>query len=103
MEVVDSIIAVVSSEDVDAAVVYDSCVTVTGRRRLRAFLGDNFKPVVGLEAEAEEIVPSVGAIVAAKYVEVVLECNRCVQRPGTGWVAFVCLRWLNLMPCVGLF
>jgi len=79
VEVVDSVVAVVSSEDVDAAVVYDSSVAVTGRRRLRAFLGDDFKPVVGLEAEAEKIIPSVCSIVAAKYVEVVLERNRCVQ------------------------
>ena len=36
MEVIDSVVAVVAAEDVDAAAVDDSCVSVSWARRLRA-------------------------------------------------------------------
>ena len=75
MEVIHSIKAVVATENIDAKVVDDSSVSVTGRWWLRLHRNDFF-PSVGLKIEAEEVISPVSTIVSAKYVEVVLKGDR---------------------------
>lgn len=72
VEVINSVVAIVATEDVDAATVNHSCVAVSGARRLRAAVRIELTPVVRRKVEAEKVVPAVGAIVAAENVEIVV-------------------------------
>jgi len=103
MKIVNPIEAIVAAKDIDTLVVDDSGVTVAGRGRLSSAHGKNFNPRVGVEVELEEVISSVGPIVAAEDVEIVLKGYRRVERSGTWRVSFVGLQRLNQMPCIWVF
>ena len=75
VEIIDSIEAVIAAKDVYSALVHDSGVSVTRRRR-RIVYRQDFGPLESLEVEFEEIVASVGPIVSSEYVEVVVKGDR---------------------------
>lgn len=102
VKVVDSVVAIIPTEDVDASVVHDCGVPVTWRRWLGTFLGNYLKPVVRLEAESEEVIPSVSSIVSSENIKVVFERDRGMERSWAWRVTLVGLRWLNLVPGVRL-
>ena len=73
VEIVNSVVAIISAKNVDAAVVDDRCMPVSWRRGLGSFLRDDFDPVVGLEAEFEKIIAPVGSVVPSENIKVVFE------------------------------
>ena len=73
VEVVHSIVAIISSEDVDAAAMHDCSVAITRRWRLGAAIRIELAPCVRAEIEAKEVITSIAPVVAAKDVEVVIQ------------------------------
>jgi hypothetical protein len=100
MEVVNSVVAIITSKDVYASVVHDCCVTVSGGRWLRAACRNNFNPVVGLEVESEKVIAAISTVISPKYIEVVFHSNRSVKRSWTRRMAFIGLLGFNLMPSI---
>lgn len=89
VEVVDTIISIVASKDVNAAAMDHGCVPIARRRGLLAAVLIDLTPRVRAEIEAEEVISPVRTIVAAKNVEVVIHCDTRVQRARARWVSFV--------------
>lgn len=100
MKIVNSIVAIITSEYIDASVIHNCGVTISGGRWLGATCRNNFNPVIGLEVESKEVIASISSIVSTKYIEVVFHGNRSVQRSGARWVSFVSLLGFNLMPSI---
>lgn len=103
VEIIDSIVAVVASEDVDAVSINDSRVSVTWGGGLRVCDWKDFCPETVVEVELEKVVPSICSVVAAKDVEVIFNADRSMQRTRTGRVSFVNLMAFNHMPRPWLF
>ena len=72
MEVINSVVAVVATKDIDAASVDHGCVTISRTRRLGTAIFIQLTPGIGRKVEAEEVVAAIGAIVAAEDIEVVV-------------------------------
>ena len=103
VEVIDSVVSVVAAKDINAASMYNSSVTISWTRWRCTPVLIKLTPCVCWEVEAEKVVATIGSIVSSKYVEIIIHCNWSVQRPRTGWVHFVGLRWLDLVPRIRLF
>ena len=73
MEVINPVIAIVTSKNVDTATMNNCSVAITRARRLRTAVLVEFAPGVGREVEAEEIVASVGAVIATKDVKIIVD------------------------------
>ena len=72
MEVINSVVAVVATKDIDAASVDYSSVTIPRTRWLGTAVCIQLTPGIGRKVEAEEVVAAIGAIVAAEDIEVVV-------------------------------
>ena len=72
MEVINSVVAVVATKDIDAASVDHSCVTIPRTRWLGTAICIQLTPGIGRKVEAEEVVAAIGAIIAAEDIEVVV-------------------------------
>ena len=72
MEVINSVVAVVATKDIDAASVDHGCVTIPRTRWLGTTIFIQLTPGIGRKVEAEEVVAAIGAIVAAEDIEVVV-------------------------------
>ena len=103
VEVVNPVIPIVTTKDVNTATVDHGCVTVTRTWRLRAPVRIQLTPVVRREVEAEEIISAISSIVATKDVKVVIERDGRVQTPRTWRMHLILLRLLDLMPGICLF
>ena len=79
MEVVDSIITIVSTEDVDAAIMDNSGVPVPWGWWLGVAEWGKLAPRIRLEIEAIEVIAPVCAVVPTENVEVVLEGDGGVE------------------------
>ena len=79
MEVIHSVIPVVSSEDVDPSSVHNSSVTVTWTRWLWASISIKLKPGVRRKVEAVEIIPSISPIVPTEDVKVIVDCHASME------------------------
>ena len=75
VKVINSIVAIVPSENVDAATMHHCSVPVTRARWLRAAIWIQLTPCVRREVEAEEVVPPVASVIATKNVEIIVQCN----------------------------
>ena len=73
MEVIDTVVAVVATKDIDAASVDHSCVTIPRTWWLGAAVCIQLTPGIGRKVEAEEVIATIGSIVAAKDIEVVVK------------------------------
>ena len=73
VKVIDSVVAVVPSENIDAPPIYNCGVPISWRGWLRVCHWENFGPEAVVEIKLKEVVPSVRAIVAAKDIEVVVD------------------------------
>lgn len=102
MEIINSVVAIITTEDVNAAIVHDCRVPIARRWWLRPLLRHDFEPVIRLKAEPEEVVSSVRAVVPSEDIEVILKCNRGVKGTRTWRMTFVGLRWFDLMPSIWL-
>ena len=103
MEIVNSVVAIVSTKYVDASIMYDSSMTISRRWRLCIPIRWQLTPRVCLEIKAVKVITSVRTIVPTKNVEVVLKSDWCMKRSWTRWVYLVARRGFDLMPCIGLF
>ena len=72
VEVIDPVVPVITTKDINAAAVDHSGVTVSWTRRLGTAVCIQLTPSVGRKVEAEEVVAAIGAIVAAENIEVVV-------------------------------
>ena len=72
MEVINTIIAVVSTKDIDASAVDHSSVTISRTWWLGTAVCIQLTPGIGRKVEAEEVITAVSAIVATKDIEVVV-------------------------------
>ena len=72
MEVINTVIAVVATKDIDAASVNHGCVTIPRTRWLGTAVCIQLTPSIGRKVEAEEVVAAIGAIIAAEDIEVVV-------------------------------
>ena len=102
MEVINAIVPVVSTENVDSTSVDDCSVAVTWTGWLRASVRVKLRPCIRCEVEAVEVIPSIRAVVPAEDVEVIVDCDAGVERARTGRVDFILLRLLDLVPGVHL-
>lgn len=103
MKIIDSIVAVIASKNVNTPVVDHCGVPIPWRRRLGAALWNDLYPVVGLETKLEKIVSSVGSIIASEDIKIVFHRNRCMKRSRARRMALIGLGRLNLMPGVWFF
>ena len=72
MKVINTVVAVVATKDIDAASVDHSCVTIPRTRWLGTAVSIQLTPGIGRKVEAEEVITAVSAIVATKDIEVVV-------------------------------
>ena len=72
MKVINSVVAVVATKDIDAASVDHSCVTIPRTRWLGTAVSIQLTPSIGRKVEAEEVIAAISAIVAAENIEVVV-------------------------------
>ena len=79
VEVIDTIITIVATEDEDTTTVNYSSVSVTWAGRLRTSICIELRPGVSGKIEAVEVIATVGAVVAAENIEVVVHGDRCVE------------------------
>ena len=79
VEVVDSVVAIVSTKDVDAAIMDNRGVPVPRRWRLGIAEWGKLAPRIRLEIEAIEVITPVCTVVPTENVEVVLEGDGGVQ------------------------
>ena len=75
VEIVDSVVAVISTEDVNAATMDDSRVSIPRAGRLRAPIGIELTPRVRGEVKAVEVIAAIGPIVASENVKVVVHSD----------------------------
>ena len=73
MEVIYSVIAVVATKDIDAAAVDHSGMAIPRTRWLGTAICIQLTPGIGRKVEAEEVIATIGTIVAAKDIEVVVK------------------------------
>ena len=73
MEVINTVIAVVATKDIDAASVDHSGVSISWTRWLGTAICIQLTPGIGRKVEAEEVIATIGSIVAAKDIEVVVK------------------------------
>lgn len=102
VEIIYTIIAIVAAEDKNASTVHNCGMSVTWTGRLWATVGVKLRPGVRGEVELIEVVAAIGAVVATKYVKVIIDGNRGVKGAWTRRVYLVRLRLLDLMPSVHL-
>ena len=79
MEVVHSVIPVVSSEDIDPSSVYNCSVSVTWTGWLWASISIELRPRVRRKVEAVEIIPSISPIVPAEDVKVIVDGHASME------------------------
>ena len=72
MEVINTIIAVVATKDINASAMDHSCVTISWTWWLGTAVCIQLTPGIGRKVEAEEVIATIGSIVAAKDIEVVV-------------------------------
>ena len=72
MKVINSVVAVVATKDIDTAAVDHGSVAVSWTWWLGTAVSIQLTPRIGRKVEAEEVVTAIGAIVAAKNIEVVV-------------------------------
>ncbi len=75
MEVIHSVIAVISTKNVDTSTMHDCRVSVTRAWWLRAAICIELTPSISRKVEAEEVISAISAIIAAKNVKIVVHCN----------------------------
>ena len=73
MEVINTVVAVVATKDIDAASVDHSSVSISWTRWLGTAICIQLTPGIGRKVEAEEVIATIGSIVAAKDIEVVVK------------------------------
>ena len=73
MEVINSIITIVATENINAASVDHRCVPVARARRLRTSVRVELAPIIRRKVEAKEVISAISAIVASEDIEVVIE------------------------------
>ena len=73
MEVINSIIAIVATENINAASVDNGSVAITRARRLRTSVRVELAPIICRKVEAEEVISAIGPIVPPEDIEVVIE------------------------------
>lgn len=71
MKVVDAIVAIIPTKNINAPVIDDRSVTISRRWRRWTALRNYFYPIICLKAEAEKIVPPICAIVSTKNIKIV--------------------------------
>jgi hypothetical protein len=101
VKVIDAVKPIVTTEDVDEALVQYSGVSVSCRWR-RIVDRKNLCPLIVIEVEFEEVVSAVCAVIAAKDVKIAVNCYGGVERPGAGWVVFIILLVLYQVPRTGV-
>ena len=72
MEVINSIVAVIATKDIDAAAVDHGSMAIPRTRWLGTAVCIQLTPGVGRKVEAEEVIAAISAIVATEYIEVVV-------------------------------
>ena len=72
MKVINSVVAVVATNDIDTASVDHGSVAVSWTWWLGTAVSIQLTPGIGRKVEAEEVVTAIGAIVAAENIEVVV-------------------------------
>ncbi len=75
MEVIHSVIAVISAKNVDTSPMHDCCVSVTWAWGLWAAISVELAPRVRRKVKAEEVISTIGAIIATKNVKIVVHGN----------------------------
>lgn len=103
VEVINSVVAIVATENVDAVSIDDSRVSVTWGRRLRVCDGQDFCPKTVIEVELEKVVSAVRSVVSTKDVEIIFYADGGMQRARTGRMSFIHLKAFNYMPSSRLF
>lgn len=101
MEVVNAVRSIVPAKNVNRSLVDHSSVSVTGRRWWVVDWKD-FSPLICLKVELEKVISPIGAVIATKNVEVVVQRHRGMQRPGTGWVVLIVLLVFDGVPAARL-
>ena len=89
MEIINAVVSIVAAKDIDVTTMDNCSVAVPWARRLSTAVRIKFTPCVSGEIEAEEVVPPVRTIIAAEYVEVVVDCDRGVKGPWARWVNLI--------------
>ena len=102
MEIVNSIVPIVPTEDVNASAVDHSSVSISGTGWLRAAVRIQLTPVIGRKIEAKEVITAISSIIATKNVKVVVESDGSMKTSRAWWVHLILLRLLYLVPGVGL-
>ena len=89
MKIIDSIVSIIATEDVNTSVVDDCSMSISWGRRLCISIWGKLTPGISLEVKAIEIVTPVRSIVPTENVEVVLEGDGGMQRTWAWWMHFV--------------
>ena len=76
MKIIDSIVSIIATEDVNTSIVDDCSMSISWGRRLCISVRGKLTPGISLEVKAIKIVTPVCSIVPTENVEVVLEGNR---------------------------
>ena len=75
VEVINTVVAVVATKDIDAASVDHSGVSISRTRWLGTAICIQLTPGIGRKVEAEEVISAIRTIIAAKDVEVVIQSD----------------------------
>ncbi len=75
MEVINSVIAVISAKNVDTSSMHDCRVSVTRARGLGAAIRVELTPRIRRKVEAEEVISTLSAIVATENVKIIVHGN----------------------------
>ena len=89
VEVINSVVPIITSKYVDAAIMHNCGVTISWRWWLCVPERRKLAPRIGLEIEAVEVITPVRSIVPTEDVEVVLEGDGGMQRTWAWWMHFV--------------
>ena len=89
MKIINSIVSIIATEDVNTSVVDDCSMPISWRGRLCISIRGELTPGISLEVKAIKIVTPVCPIVPTENVEVVFESDRSMQRSWAWWMDFV--------------
>ena len=89
VEVINPVVSIIAAKNVDLARMHHCCVAIARTGRRGTTIRIELAPSVCREIEAVEVITTVGAIIATKYVEVVIQGDRGVQGTRAGWVHLV--------------
>ena len=89
MKIIDPVVSIIPTEDVNTPIVDDCSMSISWRGRLCISIWSQLTPGISLEVKAIEIVTPVCSIVPSENVEVVFEGNGGMQRAWAWWMDLV--------------